>query len=189
LGFSSTEERDEFNESCEEILNATMAEIEIQSKGWATYEDGFPTEIDFVGASSSSDSIFIIEAKQLGSSSDKLYYSPIQVASYAIAWSKAIKIEGFLDTVNALIKAKRKASLIPDYCPEIKPNPTVTPVLLLPAGHMSLSSVELNPNTPSLSKMKHGNRQVKPLVWTDIMRLEINYEEQKDPSHHSSFRS
>jgi len=137
LGFSSTEERDEFNESCEEILNATMAEIEIQSKGWATYEDGFPTEIDFVGASSSSDSIFIIEAKQLGSSSDKLYYSPIQVASYAIAWSKAIKIEGFLDTVNALIKAKRKASLIPDYCPEIKPNPTVTPVLLLPAGHMS----------------------------------------------------
>ena len=82
-------------------------------------------------------SLLIIKAKQLGSSSDKLYYSPILVSSYAIAWSKAIKIFRFLDTVNELIKAKKKASLIPDYCPEIKPNPAITPVLLLPVDHMS----------------------------------------------------
>ena len=137
LGFDSTEERDKFSSNCKNSLIEIMAEINIQSKDWATYNEKLPTEIDFVGASSSGDNIFIIEAKQIGSGSDKLYYSPIQVISYAIAWSKAIKCDGFIDTVNELIKAKKKASLIPDYCPAIKPNSMITPVLLLPLDSMS----------------------------------------------------
>jgi len=138
LGFDSTVKRDEFIKECKKSLNATMAELVIQSKDWAPYEDGFPTEIDFVGASPSGDSIFIIEAKQIKSASNKLYYSPIQVASYAIAWCKAIESKGFLSTVNKLIRAKKKAYLISGYCKEIDENPSISPVLLLPVRQMSI---------------------------------------------------
>jgi len=139
LEFEAKKERSDFIKDCKKLLKVALNEIMVQSKEnrWADYEDGFPTKIDFVGASSSGDSIYIIEAKHGGSSSDKLYYSPIQVASYAIAWSKAIKIKGFLGTVNELIRSKKQASLIPDYCKEIVPNPTITPVLLLPVDKMS----------------------------------------------------
>lgn len=134
LGFDIPDERVRFFEDATYPLVAPKEKIASygQQRGWAQLGECNPSEIDFLGTSMDGHFLYIIEAKQPKSGPDKIYYSPLQVATYALAWKKAIKTPDVFHGVNRLILAKQKAGLLPKHCNELKEGAVIVPILILP---------------------------------------------------------
>jgi len=115
IGYDSDSEK---NAVSIDVVDSIIEKV--NSKNWAKLKFKRPNELDLLGISKNGEKLILLEVKDATTTSNNIYYAPMQLLYYVLEWQNALNSNeglGILKDINKLIEAKKGIGFLPEKGP------------------------------------------------------------------------